>query len=83
MLLAFCQTPRSAVETEIAVIKTEITNQKETVNNGFDPVQKNFDGQNNIIIACIGIPLAILAIGATIAVSPAGKLTMTWVDIKQ
>ena len=101
-LPALCQTPQSAVETEIAVIKTEIavikteiSNLKETVNNGFnnvqkdfdnfqknfqqnfdsiqknyqqnfDSIQKNFDRQNNIIIACIGIPLAILAICATV-----------------
>ncbi len=31
-----------------------------------DNFQKNFDRQNNIIIACIGIPLAILAIFTTI-----------------
>ena len=31
-----------------------------------DEGQKNFDRQNTIIIACIGIPLAILAIGATL-----------------
>ena len=30
----------------------------------FDGIEKNFDRLNNIIIACIGIPLAILAIGA-------------------
>ena len=28
--------------------------------------ENNFDRQNNIIIACIGIPMAILAIGATV-----------------
>ena len=54
------------VETDMTVVKTEITNLKGTFNNGFDGVQKNFDRQNNIIIACIGIPLAILAIGATV-----------------
>ena len=32
----------------------------------FDSIEKNFDRQNNIIIACIGVPLAILAIGATV-----------------
>ena len=32
----------------------------------FESIEKNFDRQNNIIIACIGIPLAILAIGATV-----------------
>ena len=72
-LPAFSETPESSVETDIAVIKTEIKNLKENVNNGFDNVQKDFnnvqksfDRQNNIIIACIGIPLAILAIGATV-----------------
>ncbi len=61
------------LKTDGAIVKTEVTHLKETVNNGFgdvqqdfDNIQKNFDRQNNIIIACIGIPLAILAIGATI-----------------
>ena len=54
------------LKTDGAVVKTEATNLKETVNTGFANVQKNFDRQNNIIIACIGIPLAILAIGATV-----------------
>ena len=54
------------LKTDGAVIKTEVTNLKETVSNSFDNIQKNFDRQNNIIIACIGIPLAILAIGATV-----------------
>ena len=54
------------LKTDIAVIKTEVTNLKGTVNTDFDTTQKNFDRQNNIIIACIGIPLAILAIGATV-----------------
>ena len=60
MLPVLCQTPQSSVETDIAGIKTEIKNLKETINNGFDNIQKNFDRQNNIIIACIGIPWAIL-----------------------
>ena len=38
----------------------------ESVDERFDTVQKNFDRQNNIIIACIGIPWAILALGATV-----------------
>ena len=76
---ALCQNPQNTVETDIAVIKTEIKNLKDTISIGFenvqqkfddvqqkfDDVQKNFDRQNSIIIACIGIPLAILAIGAT------------------
>ena len=61
------------LKTDGVIRQTEITNLKETVNTGFTNVQqnfanvqKNFDRQNNIIIACIGIPLAILAIGATV-----------------
>ena len=65
------------IKTEIAVIKTEIKNIDEKIDDkfesleknfqlNFDNVQKNFDRQNNIIIACIGIPLAILAIVATL-----------------
>ncbi len=54
------------LKTDGEVIKTEITNLKETVKKASDSNQKNFDRQNNIIIACIGIPLAILAIGATV-----------------
>ena len=38
----------------------------DNVQKDFDRIQKNFDRQNNIIIACIGIPLGILAIGATV-----------------
>ena len=80
VLPALCQTPQSSVETDIAVIKTELKSLREAINTGFSNVQKNFDNvqndfdnvqtnfdrQNNIIIACIGIPWAILAIGATI-----------------
>ena len=36
------------------------------VDKNFDRIEKSFDRQNNIIIACIGLPLAILAIGATV-----------------
>ena len=54
------------LKTNGAVIKTEVETLKETVNSNFGTTQKNFDRQNNIIIACIGIPLAILAIGATV-----------------
>lgn len=48
-------------------IKFDSVNSKfDSVNSKFDDVQNNFDRQNSIIIACIGIPLAILAIGATV-----------------
>ena len=50
------------LKTDGAVIKTEVANLKETVSNDFDNIQKNFDRQNNIIIACIGIPLGIITI---------------------
>ncbi|MYC78289.1 hypothetical protein F4X10_21205 [Candidatus Poribacteria bacterium] len=38
----------------------------ESLDRRFEGLEKNFDRLNNIIIACIGIPLAILAIGATV-----------------
>ena len=74
------ETSEDTVKTDIAVIKTEIKNLNEKIddkfesindkfegiNGKFDSIEKNFDRQNNIIIACIGIPLAILAIGATV-----------------
>ena len=67
------ETSEDTVKTDIAVIKTEIKNLNEkiddkfdSINDKFDSIEKNFDRQNNIIIACIGIPLAILAIGATV-----------------
>ena len=71
------ETKIAVIETEIKNLKEstnkgfENVNQKidkgfENVNQKFDDIQKNFDRQNNIIIACIGIPMAILAIGATV-----------------
>ena len=74
------KTDIDTLKTEGAIRQTEIKNLKETMNNGFDNVQKDFDNvqkdfdniqksfdrQNNIIIACIGIPLALIAIGATV-----------------
>ena len=71
---ALCQTPQMDVETEIAVIKTEIKNLNEKiddkfrgVDSKFDSLEKNFDRLNNIIIFCIGIPLAvIIVVGATL-----------------
>ncbi len=68
------------LKTDGAVVKSEVANLKETIDKGFenvktrignvetrfDSIEKNFDRQNNIIITCIGIPLAILALGATV-----------------
>lgn len=73
-------TTMNTLKTDGAIRDTEIKNLNNTMNKGFDNVEtrignvetrfdsieKNFDRQNNIIIACIGIPLAILAIGATV-----------------
>ncbi len=56
----------ATLKTDLAVLTTEVKNLKVNVNERFDGIEKNFDRQNNIIIACIGIPLAILAIGATV-----------------
>ena len=63
----------NTLKMEGAIRDTEIKNLNDAMNKGFDNVQKNFDNvqkgfdrQNNIIIACIGIPMAFLAIGATI-----------------
>ena len=54
------------LKTDVAVVKSEVATLKGTVNTDFNTIQRNFDRQNNIIIACIGIPLAILAIDATV-----------------
>jgi len=71
--IATLKTDVATLKTDMAVMKTEVANLKETfngkfddVNRKFDDVQKNFDRHNNIIIGCIGIPMAILAIAATL-----------------
>ncbi len=72
-LSAHAEPSQNSVETDIAVIKTEIKNLKEGMNTGFanvqkqfENVQKNLDRIINIIIACIGLPMVILTIGATV-----------------
>ena len=65
-LPALGETAENTIETDIAVIKTEIKNLNEKIDDKFEGIEKNFDRQNNIIIACIGIPMEILAIGATV-----------------
>jgi len=47
-------------------MKEYINTKNESIDDKFESIEKNFDRQNNIIIACIGIPLAILAIGTTV-----------------
>ena len=78
--IATLKTDMAVMKTEVANLKETVNikfdninskfddvNRKfDDVNRKFDDVQKNFDRQNNIIIACIGIPLAILAIGGTV-----------------
>ena len=63
----------ATIKTDLAVLTSEFKAFKENINQRFDRIEKdfgriekNFDRQNNIIIACIGIPLAIIAIGATV-----------------
>ena len=71
------ETDIAVIKTEIKNLKEIINNGFANVQLNFDTVQKNFqqdlntvqknfDRQNNIIIACIGIPWAVLAIGATV-----------------
>lgn len=62
----------ATIKTDLAVLTSEFKAFKENVNEHFDRIEKdfgriekNFDRQNNIIIACIGIPWAIIA-GSTI-----------------
>ena len=54
------------LKTDGKVLKTEVTNLKDIVKKDSDSNQKNFDRQNSIIIACIGIPLAIIAISVAV-----------------
>ena len=81
---ALSQTPQTTVETKIAVIETEIKNLNEKVANKFENLQKNLDGRfaslekkferlSNTIIACIGIPLTIIAINAAVWIILAGR----------
>ena len=71
------ETDIAVIKTEIKNLKEIISNGFDNVQQdfdtvqknfqqNFDTVQKNFDRQNNIIIACIGIPWAVLALGATV-----------------
>ena len=47
-------------------IKEYINTKHESVDDKFEGIEKNFDRQNNVIIACIGIPLGILTICVTV-----------------
>ena len=76
VLPSLCQTPQNSVDTDIAVIKTEIKNLNANIDDKFEglekhldkrfeSIEKNFDRQNNLIIACIAIPMALIAILVT------------------
>ncbi|RKU19438.1 hypothetical protein C6500_10830 [Candidatus Poribacteria bacterium] len=60
------KTDVALMKTEVAILKENVNDRFASVNSRIDDVQKNFGRQNNIIIACIGIPMAIIAIGATV-----------------
>ncbi|RKU16656.1 hypothetical protein C6500_17280 [Candidatus Poribacteria bacterium] len=64
--IATLKTDMALMKIEVANLKQNVNDRFTSVNDRFDDIQKNFDRQNNIIIACIGIPLVILAIGATV-----------------
>ena len=88
--IADIKTEIAGIKTEIAVMKTEIKNLKENVNQGFESVhknfefiQRNFDRQNNIIIACIGLPLAIIAIVVTVWVVIENRRRKEFEEFKQ
>ena len=74
------KTEMAVMKTEVASLKEtmnikfdnvnskfdNVNSKFDDVNSKFDDIQKNFDRQNNIIIACIGIPLAIIVIAVTV-----------------
>lgn len=64
--LVTLKTDVALMKTEVAILKENVNDRFASVNSRIDDVQKNFGRQNNIIIACIGIPMAIIAIGATV-----------------
>ena len=57
------------IEADIAVLKTEVQNlnarfdsTERNFNARFNIIEKNFDRQSNLIIACIAVPMALIAI---------------------
>ena len=50
------------VQKDFENVNQKIDKGFENVNQKFGDIQKNFDRQNNIIIACIGIPMVTLTI---------------------
>ena len=61
---------KEIISTGFSNVQQNFDTAQKNVQQDFDTVQKNFqqnfDRQNNIIIACIGIPWAVLAISATV-----------------
>lgn len=63
------KTDIAAIKTDIAVMQAEIKNLNakiddrfNSVDDRFDSIEKNFDRQSNLIIACIAIPMGIIAL---------------------
>ena len=62
-------TPETSIETDIAVIKRDIQNLNSKIDDRFkhlekrlDSMEKNFDRQNALTIACIAVPMALIAV---------------------
>ncbi len=57
---------KESMETGFANVEKKFDGIEKKFDDKFDNIEKNFDRLNNIIIACIGIPMVILTIGATL-----------------
>ena len=60
------RTDIAVLKTDVAVLKTEGTTVKTEIRDLKESIKSGFDRQNNIIIACIGLPFVILAIIVTV-----------------
>ena len=60
------KTDVAALRTDVAVLKTESATVKTEIRDLKESIKSGFDRQNNIIIACIGLPFVILAIIVTV-----------------
>ncbi len=50
------------IEANVAVVRTEVKHLNTKIDDKFNSIEKNFDRQSNLIIACIAIPMALIAI---------------------
>ena len=60
------RTDVAALKTDVAVLKIEGATVKTEIRDLKESIKSGFDRQNNIIIACIGLPFVILAIIVTV-----------------